>query len=350
MNFASDNVGPAAPEIMAAMSEANAARSAPYGADPWTERAQALIREVFEAPEASVHLVSSGSAANALALAAMTRPWEAIFTHETAHIEMDEAGAPEFFTGGAKLRRVPGDEGKITPAALEAAIAEVPQGDVHSVQRGPLSLTQLTEWGSAYTPKELSALSASARRHGMRTHLDGARLANAIAAAGVSPAEMTRLAGIDALSLGGTKNGCLAVEAVVFFDPARGSEISHRRKRAGHLWSKHRFLGAQMAAYLEDGLWLELAQRANARLAELLEGLRALTEADIEVEPAGNMVFFRLPRAMHASAFAAGAAYSVRGDLDESLPGETPILARIVCDWSCRSEDIAGLLTAWRGA
>ena len=343
MNFASDNTGPAAPEIMAALAEANTS-AMPYGNDPFTARAEALIRELFEAPEASIHLVSTGTAANALALAALAKPWDAIFCHRIAHVEMDECGAPEFFTGGAKLRRVEGADAKITPETLAAALAELPKGDVHTVQPGPLTLTQLTELGTAYTPSEIAALCSLAADHGLKTHMDGARFANALAAAGVSPAQMTWKAGIDALSLGGTKNGCLGVEAVVFFDPAQAWELSLRRKRAGHLWSKGKYLGAQMAAYLTDGLWLDLAARANARMAQLIEGLAAIPDAKIIARPAGNMVFLTLPKALHDRAYAAGARYKVQ----DAAPG-APQQARIVCDWSKTPEEIDQLLALWRG-
>ena len=341
MNFASDNVGPVAPDIMAALNEANGVQM-PYGNDPFTERATAQIREQFEAPEASVHLVSTGTAANALALSAMARPWDAIFCHRIAHVEMDEAGAPEFFTAGAKLRRVEGADAKITPDTFRDALDEVPSGDVHSVQAGPLSLTQLTELGTAYAPSEIARLATLAANRGLKVHMDGARFANALAASGVTPAEMTWKAGIDALSLGGTKNGCLGVEAVVFFDPSVAWELSLRRKRAGHLWSKGKFLGAQMAAYLEEGLWLRLAGQANARMAQLIEGLAAIPEASIVAQPAGNLVFLDLPAALHARAEAGGVHYYRYG------PDQTR--ARIVCDWSKTPDDIDALLSLWRGA
>ena len=343
MNFASDNTGPAAPEIMAALTEANAS-AMPYGNDPFTARAEALIREQFEAPEASIHLVATGTAANALALAALAKPWDAIFCHRIAHVEMDECGAPEFFAGGAKLRRVDGAHAKITPETLTAALAEFTQGDVHSVQPGPLTLTQLTELGTAYSAADIAALCTIAAHRGLKTHLDGARFANALAAARISPAEMTWKAGIDALSLGGTKNGCLGVEAVVFFDPAQAWELSLRRKRAGHLWSKGKYLGAQMAAYLTDGLWLDLAARANARMAQLMAGLATIPEARIIAPPAGNMVFLTLPRALHERAKAAGARYYTQ----DAAP-DTPQQARIVCDWSKTPEEIDQLLALWRG-
>lgn len=344
LNFASDNVGPAAPQIMAALTRANEAPHMPYGKDMFTTRAEGLVREQFEAPEASIHLVSTGTAANALALSVMARPFDAILCEAMAHIEVDECGAPEFFTGGAKLRRIKGEAAKITPDGLKAAIAELPEGDVHSVQRGPVSITQLTELGTAYAPSEVAALATLSADHGMAVHMDGARFANAMAASTASPAEMTWKAGVDALSLGGTKNGCLGVEAVVFFDPAKVWELSLRRKRAGHLWSKGKYLGAQMAAYLEDGLWLDLAAQANAAMALLLDGLKSIPEARLIAPPAGNLAFIALPKDIHDRAHAAGAQYY----LFDAHPDGTQT-ARIVCDWSKTPEGIAALLALWKG-
>ncbi|MBF9034152.1 low specificity L-threonine aldolase [Rhodobacterales bacterium HKCCE2091] len=347
MNFASDNAGPVAPEIMAALAAANEGSAMAYGRDPWTERAVAAVREVFDAPEASVHLVANGTTANALSLAALAKPWDAIFCHMLAHVEMDECGAPEFFTGGAKLRRVAGPNAKIGAEVLRGAIGAVREGDQHSVQRGPVTITQITELGSAYTLDEIRDIAAVTHEHGLKLHMDGARIANAIAAAGCSPAEMTWKAGVDALSLGGTKNGCMGVEAVVVFDPALDWEITLRRKRGGHLWSKHRYLGAQMAAYLDDGLWLRLAGQANARMAQVFEGVAGIDGAKVEVPPAGNMLFVSLPRAAHARAFAGGAQYHLM-EPDEG-PDDAPILCRVVCDWSRSEEDVTRLLELWRG-
>ncbi|MEM9755738.1 MAG: beta-eliminating lyase-related protein [Pseudomonadota bacterium] len=350
LNFASDNVGPAAPEVMTALADANAAAHMPYGADRFTDRAEALVREVLEAPEAAVHLVATGTAANALALATLTQPWQAIFCHHAAHVELDEAGAVEFYSAGAKLRLVPGASGKMSPEALLAVIDGVPEGDVSSVQRGPVTLAQLTEAGTAYTVTEITALTAVAHARGLKVHMDGARIANAIAAATCTPAEMITSAGIDALSLGGTKNGCLGVEAVVILDPEKAWELSMRRKRAGQTWSKHRFLGAQMAAYLKNGLWLDLAARANAAMAVLLEGLSEMPEARLADSPGGNVAFLDLPAAMHRRAHAAGAQYYLFDADGPDVPEDAPLRCRIVCDWSKTDEDVAALLALWRSS
>lgn len=351
MMFASDNAGPVHPAILSALAEAGAQDALPYGNDPFSDRAVAAVRALFESPEASVHFVPTGTAANSLALAALARPWDAIYCHPMAHIEVDEAGGPEFFIGGGKLRLVDGDDGKMTPDALRAAIAATPEGDVHSVQRGPVSLTQITEVGTLYDLDEIAALTAVARGFGLKTHLDGARFANACAALDCTPAEMTWKAGVDAVSFGGTKNGCLGVEAVVLFDPAPHRATSMRQKRAGHLWSRHRFLGAQMAAYLDGGLWLDLARAANARTAELARGLVDVPGARILHRPAGNLLFADLPRAAHARAMAAGARYFLYpGDVSVSDgPADEPVRCRLVCDWSRTASDVHRLLELWRG-
>jgi threonine aldolase len=261
---------------------------------------------------------------------------------------VDECNAPEFFTGGAKLSLV-GEADKMTPAELQTAIAAWPAGDVHAPQYGPLALTQATERGRLYTCAEIAALCGVARAHAMPTHLDGARFANAIAALGCTPAEMSWRAGIDAVSFGGTKNGCLGVEAVIFFSPENAWEFELRRKRSAHLFSKHRFLSAQMLGFLDGDTWLDAARVANARGAYLAEGLRGVAEVDFAYEPEVNMIFARLPRATHQRLRASGATYALyEGPLDEG-PGETPLLARFVCDWSITEEAIDRFLALLRG-
>ncbi|MEO1688041.1 MAG: beta-eliminating lyase-related protein, partial [Pseudomonadota bacterium] len=207
--FTSDNAGPAAPQILAALAEANAGYAKPYGADPWSARATAQIREQFEAPNAVVHLCATGTAANSLALGVLAQPWQAIFCHRHAHIEEDECGGPEFFTGGAKLTLVDGPHAKMTPDALRAAIAHTARGGVHNVQRGPVSLTQATELGAVYRPEEVAALTAAARDFGLGVHMDGTRFANAVSRLGCTPAELSWKAGVDVLCLGATKSGVL---------------------------------------------------------------------------------------------------------------------------------------------
>lgn len=343
MFFASDNSGPAHPHIMQRVMDANAGHAMPYGNDEIMEEVRAAIRATFEAPEAVVYLVSTGTAANSLALACYCQPWQTIFCAQVAHIEEDECNAPEFYTGAAKLTLIPTDD-KMSPDALRAAIARRPNGNVHMAQAGPVSITQVTERGSVYTLEELRALTAVARECDLPVHLDGARLANAIAALGCTPAEMTWKSGVDVLSFGGTKNGCMAVEAVVFFDPAKAWEFELRRKRGAHLLSKHRYLSAQMAAYMTDDLWLKMAQSANANARYLTDGLRA-AGAELLHTPDANMVFARFPRATHQKLHNAGAKYYLwEGDLD-SGPADEMLAARLVCDWSISKDLIDQFLS-----
>jgi threonine aldolase len=349
VNFASDNTGPVHPAIMEAVLAANAGYAAPYGADPISLAARDAVRALFEAPEATVEFVTTGSAANALALACLVKPWDGIFCHRVAHVEEDECGAPEFYSN-AKLILVDGEDAKMRPEALDAAIVQAADRGVHGVQPGAVTLTNVTERGTVYTLPEIRALAEVAHAHGLPVHLDGARFANACAALGCSPAEMTWKAGVDAVSFGGTKNGCMGVEAVVLFDAARGRELELRRKRGGHLLSKHRYLSAQMGAYCQDGLWLEMAETANARMAQLVQGLARVPGARIAHPVAGNLGFLDLPRAAHERAFAAGAWYYTfpGGAMERAAPDEA-VRCRIVCDWSKTADEVEALLSAWAG-
>jgi threonine aldolase len=340
MFFASDNGSGAAPEIMAALSRANEGYARSYGADPIMGRVKALVRQLFEAPEAEVYLVATGTAANSLSIALLTPPWAAVFAHVDAHAATDECGAPEFFSAGAKMIPVAGEHGKITPQTLESALSRIGNSGVHGVQRGMLTLTNLTEAGTVYTPAEIAALTALAGTHNLPTHLDGARFANALIATGATPAEMTWKAGIDVLSLGGTKNGCLGVEAVVLFDPTKAWEFELRRKRAGHLFSKHRYLSAQMEAYLTDGLWLKLAAQANAMGARLVQGLAQVPGASLLHPAPANMLFPSWPKGTNARAEAKGAIYYPM-PAPEDHEG-----ARLVASWSTKGEDVDALLNA----
>ncbi|MBY6201199.1 low specificity L-threonine aldolase [Maritalea mobilis] len=350
MMFASDNTGPAHPNVMEAVTRANEGYAMPYGNDALSGLAADAMRRLFEAPDAAVHLVATGTAANSLALGVMANPWDAVFCHRVAHVEEDECGAPEFFTNGAKLTLIDGADGKMTPEALARAIEHTGDKGVHGVQRGPVTITQITEVGTAYSLDEIRALTDVAKSFGLKTHLDGARFANACAALGCTPAEMTWKAGIDAVSFGGTKNGCLGVEAVVLFDPELSWEFQLRRKRAAHLWSKHRYLAAQMLAYVTNDLWLDTAKAANARCAELAAALRAIPEARLLHDPAGNMIFAELPRGAHKRAMEAGAQYYLF-PFQSSLEGpeDELIRCRLVTDWSCKAEDVARVIDLWRG-
>ena len=343
MFFASDNAGPVHPQIMERVVKENAGYAMPYGKDNTVDEVRAQIREIFEAPEAAIYLVATGTAANALALATYCQPWQTIFCSEVAHIYEDECNAPEFYTSAAKLTVVPNAD-KMTPEGLRAAIARLADGNVHGAQRGPVSITQVTERGSVHSLEELRALTAVAIEYALPVHLDGARFANALITLGCTPAEMTWKSGVDVVSFGGTKNGCMGVEAVIFFDPAKAWEFELRRKRGAHLFSKHRYLSAQMAGYLADGLWKELASQANANAAHLADGLRAKGATFLH-EPQANMTFSSFPRAVHQRLNDAGARYYI---WDGTLEGDDPdelLSARLVCDWSISTDLIDQFLS-----
>jgi threonine aldolase len=265
--FYSDNTASVAPELLAAVAAVNAGPQPSYGDDPWTLRLDAAFSGFFGAP-VRAFVVTTGTAANALSLATLSPPYGNVFAHTGSHVVEDECGAVEFYSGGARLTLVAGDHGRIDPEALEQAINAHP-ANVHTVQPAAVTLTQATELGTSYRPEAIAALSAVARRHGLRLHMDGARLANAIDFLKCEPADVTWRAGVDVLSFGATKNGALAAEAVVFFDPQLVRDFELRRKRAGHLLSKSRYAAAQLLTYVESGLWRSNAARAN-RLAQLI--------------------------------------------------------------------------------
>lgn len=346
MEFMSDNSGPVHPRVMEALIAANSGHAAPYGNDPLTGQACDLVRELFEAPQAEVFLVTLGTAANVLALASFSNPWDTVFCSPLAHIVVDECNAPEFYMGGAKLTHV-GDSVKMEPKALKTAMAMYGTGDLHMAQTGPVSITQVTERGTVYSLDEIKALSDVAHSFGSTVHLDGARFANACVSLGCSPADMSWKAGVDVVSFGGTKNGLMGVEAVVIFDPAKAREFQLRRKRGAHLMSKHRYLAAQMLAYLTDDLWRDMARASNAKAARLADGLRASGQAEFLFEPDANMLFVTLPRAVHRRVRDAGARYELHGSLDG--PDEERLSSRMVCDWSLSEAQIdqfIGLLSA----
>ncbi len=334
MNFSSDNATGVAPQIMAALAAANEGHAMAYGDDPVTKAAEAAFTDLFER-ELAVFPVATGTAANALALSALTPPWGQIYCHRNAHIEEDEAGAPELFSGGAKLALLDGEHGKIEAATLAAAVAGAGFGVQHHSQPTAISLTQATEAGTAYAPDEVAALAAIAHDAGLSVHMDGARFANALAHLGCSPAEATWKAGIDVLSFGATKNGAMAAEAVIFFDPDAAGDFLYRRKRGGHLFSKMRFLSAQLAAYLRDDLWLANARHANARAAELSQGLAALDGARLAHAVQANEIFIYLPEAVLGALEAGGANFHRWG---------TDGQARFVCAFNTDPDDVARAL------
>jgi len=343
MDFTSDNTCGAHPKILEAIVAANSGAVPSYGEDPFSIKAAEKLTAVFE-HEAAIFLVATGTAANALALGALCPPWGAVFCQENAHVSEDECGAPEMFTAGAKIVGIRGFAGKIAAAYLKATLASFPSGPVKQVQPAVLSLSQLTEAGTAYTCEEIAELSSIAHQAGLKVHMDGARFANALVSQNLSPAAMSWQAGIDVLSLGATKNGALACEAVIFFDPALAQAFGFQRKRAGHTISKGRFLGAQMCAYLDGGLWLDLAQIANGHAARLAAEFAKVPGVRLPWAACANEIFAIIPRALDETLKAAGARYydwSLR-DFPENKnpPVENEVFIRLVTSFETTAADI----------
>lgn len=293
MNFTSDNAYGADPAIAAALVSESTGTAVPYGGDAFTARVSTQLSHVF-GHEVIALPVISGTAANALALAALCPPYGAILCHAESHIAADECGAPEFFSHGAKVIGLQGENGKVTPDAVRGWISRQRPG-VHSPKPSVLSITQLTEAGTAYSPDEIARLAETAHEHGMSLHIDGARFANAVAGLGCDPADISWRAGADAVSFGATKNGAIGAEAVLFFAKSHTSELEYRRKKSGHLLSKMRFVSVQLTTYLDGGRWIENARRANA-LAALLDDALAATGKVTVIHPVeGNIIFATLP-------------------------------------------------------
>ncbi|MBV9836167.1 MAG: low specificity L-threonine aldolase [Alphaproteobacteria bacterium] len=310
MDFRSDNTVGAHPAIIEALAKAyRAGPMSSYGADDLTARVTERLRKAFEHDSLIAFPVATGTAANALSLACLTPPWGVVFCHPAAHINVDEANAPEFLTGGAKLQCVDGHAGKLDMPTLGRALAVDVKGVVHHAQPAVISITQATECGASYTPDEVRAISGQAKKHGLSLHMDGARLANALIHLGCKPADVTWKAGVDVLSFGATKNGALAAEAVVFFKPELAKEFEFRRKRAGHLFSKMRALSAQLDAYLDGDLWLANARHANAMAKRLAEGLGRLNSTRLLYAVEANEIFIALPPAANRALEAAGFKY-----------------------------------------
>jgi threonine aldolase len=329
----SDNAAGVAPEILAAVLEANTGSALAYGGDDVTAHLQEVVRTVFEHPSARVFPVTSGTAANSLALSAATPPWGAVLCHPSAHIIGSEGGATSLLAGGAVMQGVDGAHGLIEPENLRAALDKVRWGDPHESQPSVLSLTLPSDNGTVYQPDEVTKLTAIARESRLRVHIDGARIANAVAALGCAPADVTWRAGVDVLSLGATKNGALSAEAIVAFDDRIADELVYRTKRSGHVTSKMRFQSAQVAAYLGDGLWLRLAAAANRRMAELVAELRSLAAYGVRLldRVDVNMAFVGLPAPAIDAAADAGLLFYRMG----------PTTVRLVTSWQTTADDVA---------
>lgn len=342
MNFTSDNAYGAAPEILAALADANSGTADSYGEDEITARLARHFSEVFE-HEVAVFPVFTGTAANALALATISPPYGAIFCHENSHIAVDECTAPEFFSGGAKLVHLGGRHGKFGPAALEEALAHY-RGGVHSPKPSAISITQATERGTVYRADEIAALSDIARREGMTLHMDGARFANAVAHLGCTPADITWKAGVDVLSFGATKNGALCAEVVVFFDPARVRDFEYRRKRAGHLASKMRFISVQLEAYLKNDLWLKHASAANHMARSLSEELSRMPGMDLAHTVEANEVFVHVPMPLVQKLREARVSF-----YEWEQPKNGRVLLRLVVSFLTPEKDLIALVSLMRG-
>jgi threonine aldolase len=337
MEFVSDTTAPAHPAILEALARVNDGAAPSYGADQASARVKRALTELFET-DVEVWLVASGTAANALALSVLCPSLGAIAAHEQSHIARDERGAVTFVTGGAQLMLLPGADGKIDLDALDAALAANKPDFVHETPLAALSLTNLTECGAAYSAAETAARASRAKAIGLAVHVDGARFASAVVGSGASPAALTWKAGADALSFGGTKNGALGCEAIVLFGDAREriEELKARAKRAGHMPAKARFLAAQMEAYLEGGLWLDLAAHANARARTLAEALAGHPGVVIVHPVDGNEVFARLPDTLAGALAAAGVKFH----------GWAGDVHRFVCSWATSEGEIAGVAKA----
>jgi threonine aldolase len=329
--FASDNTAGICPEAAAALAQANADSAPSYGDDEWTCRLCDGVRKLFEI-DCDVFLVFNGTAANALALAQLCQPFHSIVCHENAHIENDECGACEFYTGGSKLIPTPGANGKIDLFEVEVALLR--QHELHSHKPRVLSLTQATELGTVYAANEIGKISAFVKKHRMLLHMDGARFANAVAALRCAPREITWQAGVDALSFGGTKNGLAAGELVIFFSKQHG-DFDYRAKQGGHLASKMRFLAAPWLALLENEVWLKNARRANDSALRLAQGMR---DCGIEIvfPVESNAVFVRL------DAMIARKLRELGWDFYKFIE---PDVYRLMCAWSTNDEAITALLS-----
>jgi len=336
--LASDNYAGLCPEALAAMQEANAGHAPGYGDDRWTGEAADALRALF-GRDCDVYFAFNGTAANSLALAALTQSYHSVICHETAHIETDECGAPEFFSNGTKVLTMPGEGGKVTPAGVRHLVEK--RSDIHYPKPRVVSVTQCTEQGSVYALEELRAVGEAARALGLRVHMDGARFANAVAALGCAPAETTWKAGVDVLCFGGTKNGMAVGEAVVFFDRALSDEFAYRCKQAGQLASKMRFLAAPWVKLLADGAWLRHAGNANQMALALHGLLAALPEVKVKRVPQANSVFVDFPP---------GVADAVRGRGWRFYDFIAGAGSRLMTAWDTRPEDLEAFVADVKAA
>lgn len=345
MNFASDNIVGASPQVLQALTQANAGTMAAYGADEITRRVKTRFNEIFER-EVSVFFMTTGTAANALALSSAVPPYGLCVCHQEAHVIDDECGAPEFFMHGAKLAGLPGVGAKLTAETVSAYLTGLPRA-VKQMPPKALSISQVTECGLVYDPGEIRALGDVCRAHGLSFHMDGARFANALVSLGCTPAEMTWKQGVDILSFGGTKNGCLMAEAVVVFKPELAEALDYRAKRAGQIISKGRLISAQFEGYFAQDHWYANARHANGLAKRLSEGLARLPGVRLAWPTQANEVFPIVPAAMDKALRAAGILYHPWTEL--SLPADETVgpdesLIRLVLSFATQEQDVQTLL------
>ena len=325
--LASDTYAGICPEVLQAIADANQGHASPYGDDPWTGRARTLLCELFET-DCEVFFVGTGTAANALALSAMCHSFQSVICHADAHIQTDECGAPEFIGRGLKLIPIPGEHGKLTPATIQEA--EAKRRDVHSSKPRIVSISQATEVGTVYNVHQIRAIGDMAHDLGLKLHVDGARFANALAALDLPPRAITWQAGVDVLCFGGTKNGMAAGDAIIFFDRTLAADFAYRRKQAGHLGAKMRFLASPWVAMLESGAWKSNARHANLMAQRLEAELRAIPSVQVLYPVEANAVFVQFPAGWSDALHARGwQYYSIAG-------GD-----RLMCSWDTIDDDIA---------
>lgn len=337
IEFRSDNTGRAAPELIEAIAAANTGSALGYGGDDMTSTLQKRFSELFET-ELRVYPVATGTAANALALAATIKSIGAVYCSPNAHIDTSECNATSFFSGGAKMVPIAGPHGKVTAEALEEAVANAGIGQTHKSQPAAVNLVQATDLGAVYSIDEVAAIGRVARARGLNMHMDGARFANAVARLGCKPADITWRAGVDILSFGVTKNGGLMADAIVVFSRDMATDIGFHLRRAGHVWSKMRFASAQIMAYVEDGLWLRLARQANDAAARLAAGIGTVPGVRLLAPVEANELFVDMSSAGLDGLARDGILYYRRG----------PRLGRFVCRWDTSVAETDALIAAVR--
>jgi len=337
IDYRSDNTGRAAPQILEALVQANQGTALGYGGDDWTAALQRRFSELFET-SVRVFPVATGTAANALALATLGPSWGIVYCSEVAHINTSEANATGFFGGGIKLAPIGGEHGKVSADLLAETLAGTSPAQLHRGKPAAVSLTQATDLGAVYRLDEIRAITEVAAHHGLRLHMDGARFANAVARLGCSPAELTWRSGIDIMSFGATKNGGALCDAIVVFSPDLADSLAVQLRRAGQVWSKMRFASAQLIAYVENGLWLEMAGASNKMAARIAAGLREIPAARLLAPVEANEIFLQLPSSAMDALEVDGFQFYRR----------SKTLARFVCRFDATEVEGDALLTALR--